>query len=64
MSSTNVRLALTAMLGTFAAVHPAGLQTLFPDTSTPDRQGRRERIAQNYSRRACEGLGGIPKGQA
>ena len=62
--STNARIAFAAMLGTIAAVHPAGLQTLSPDTSTPDRIGRRERIAQNYARRACEGLGEIPKGHA
>lgn len=63
MSSANARMALAAMLGTIAAVHPGGIQMLFPDTATPERFNRRERIAANYARRACEGLGGIPKGR-
>lgn len=59
-----------AILGLAAGISPGEAAQLFnqpkqqpesPRNPTPHHLlGRRERIAQNYARQACEGLGKIP----
>lgn len=60
--SDDGRLEIAAWLGLIAAHCPDGISILRPrDCREPERINRRERIASNYARRACEGLGGIPE---